>query len=330
MVVMLGTVALLALWGLAVSLYPRLRASKLDDSRSPERAVADELVEECGRLAQQGLASPMGGDGSRSLALPDGTLAVASTGYGRPNIGLNNTEGYVLAASDDGQRLLAAVCQGNEKHTSSMVAGALALAELHAHVCGAKRTLDLQQDLQAAMTEAHARIFRVSRDAPPSYELRRQANGTKPSSLRGIATSVTVVAIEGNLLVVAHVGAAAAFLVRDARVERLTASHVGVDAAEAREVLREHPDLAEQCQWMVWRVLGSSDQPSFDLFVRAIEPGDLLVLATSRSAQLALQGLIEGRAPAEVPELAEALRLATPPELAASTVVIRRSRSAGP
>jgi protein phosphatase len=210
--------------------------------------------------------------------------------------------------------LVAAVCQGNEKHTRSMVAGALALTTLHAHLCGTKRTVDLKADLLAAMTEAHSRIFRES--------------SAVATGLRGIGASVTVVAIQGTQLAAAHVGEGAAFLRRDGHVERLTAIHAGVDAAEAREALRAHPDLAEGLQWMVWKVLGVTERPSFDLFVRDIEPGDLVVLATSLPALVAPQVLNEAQGPAEA--VSAALRAATPlaetPNIATS-VVIRRSGS---
>ncbi len=85
------------------------------------------------------MIAPLGRDGSAELTTL-GVQAADRTRYGGFFVGGQSTEKFLLAADGD-ERVVAAVCQGNQKHTNTMVAGVVALSELFEHVCGHKRVI---------------------------------------------------------------------------------------------------------------------------------------------------------------------------------------------
>jgi len=98
--------------------------------------------------------------------------------------------------------------------------------------------------------------------------------------LRGMATTITAVALVGGELVAAHVGDSRLFLLRDGRLSQLTKDHT-VPAERARmgllkkEKVQSHPDRST-----LTRSLGREMIASIDRLSAPVGRGDRLVVCT--------------------------------------------------
>ena len=98
--------------------------------------------------------------------------------------------------------------------------------------------------------------------------------------LRGMATTITAVALVGGELVAAHVGDSRLFLIRDGRISQLTKDHT-VPAEKARlgllkkEKVQNHPDRST-----LTRSLGREMIASIDRLSAPVGRGDRLVVCT--------------------------------------------------
>ncbi|XXX76328.1 protein phosphatase 2C domain-containing protein [Sorangium sp. So ce134] len=122
------------------------------------------------------------------------------------------------------------------------------------------------------------------------------ALSARPALSCGMGTTLTVTALHGDSLVLAHVGDTRAYLLRDERLVQLTRDHTlvedirrvlelspdEVDALpEGTRALRDMaPELAELPRNVVTRAVGMSDALVVDLARVALCRGDRLVLCT--------------------------------------------------
>jgi protein phosphatase len=279
-------------------------------------------------LSGRGLMAPLGGDAASALAGPGGIEAAASTKYGGFMLGAQSTENYLLATSSDTETLLAAVCQGNQKHTSTMIAGALAFSELYGAFTTREAGQNLTASIQRATEAANRRIQRAGEDI---RHLRTWAFGScftsKVSDLRGIGTSVTVAALHERKLAVGHVGECSAYLFRSPALERLSADHTLGGQPNFEQMRREKPELADFQSDIVMHGLGLTETTQLELRELELKDGDILVLGSSFLAKLDLKRLLQEHTAASAAELCRLLTERTPlddrPDLAATYVVIK-------
>ncbi len=127
-------------------------------------------------------------------------------------------------------------------------------------------------------------------DAPPPGEaladLIRQANaeihrqsGDDPA-LAGMGTTVTAAYLDGDNLVVAHVGDSRAYLLRDGDLIRLTRDHSLVGELVARGKLTEEQAETHPQRSVITRALGAYPEVEVDTDVFPARAGDLYLLCS--------------------------------------------------
>jgi len=272
-------------------------------------------------LASSGRAARFmrAGDGEASVP---GLRTVASTRAGELYEGdQNNVEAFVLAPAPTprGYRMLLCATQGNEKGTSTAVAGAIAVLEI------ARAARDGRSG-RGALARAAKQIADLSKHGPavPSGRFYSSASG-EIRTLRGLGTSVIALELDGPSAEVAHLGECTAFLVRDGEARCIARPHTLARVAEETgdEKLRAH--LAED-PWtadVVTAVLGGDREP--EIMELDARPGDTFVVCTARPGRLGPRRIAE----CVVPDPAETLRqiLAAAPENPQSygvTVIVAR------
>lgn len=198
------------------------------------------------------------------------------TGAGRTDTGpvrtANEDHWHVDAA-----RGLFMVADGMGGHQAGEVAAHLAVAEVVA-------------DLLASTGDGFA--WPLGRDTTQSraanrvgHALRRAngavyAAGASDPALVGMGTTLTVLLVDGGEVVIGSVGDSRAYLVRGGGIELLThddtwlASVLGSDGAR-EAAARSHP-----MRHVLTSVIGAREPARPEVLTRAIEAGDILVLAT--------------------------------------------------
>ena len=182
-------------------------------------------------------------------------------------------------------------------------------------------------------------LLRAYREAPASqhagvrlYRAVQQANieihdrGIAVPELRGMATTLTAVALEDGDLTAVHVGDSRLYLVRDGELAQLTKDHTA--AAEkvrygllSAERARTHPDRS-----VLTRSVGRELIVSRDQLTRRLAQGDVLVLCSDGLynvlADDELEALVRGRDAAEAATalIAAANARGTPDNLTAAVV----------
>jgi hypothetical protein len=257
-------------------------------------------------LAAAGRAAPFMRAGQGAASVP-GLRAVASTRAGEVYDGdRENVEAFVLAPAEatggyrDSQapRMLVCATQGNEKGTSTAVAGAIAILEIaRAARDGTSATV--------ALSRAGKHIADLAKRAPPVPRGRFHAAAVgEVSTLRGIGTSAIALELSGASATVAHLGECTAFLVRDGEARCIARPHTLGRLAEQggdealRAYLKREPSSAD----VVTEVLGGKAEP--EIATLDARPSDTFILCTSRAGRLALGQI----AASVVPDPAEALR----------------------
>ncbi len=179
--------------------------------------------------------------------------AAAVTDVGRVRDG--NEDAFLV---DDRLRLFA-VADGMGGHRAGEVASATALEALRAAVA-AGRPID------EALEIANEAVYEKSTDDP---------------SMAGMGTTLTAgLAVDDDLLMIAHVGDSRAYLVRDAAIEQVTDDHSLVE-----ELVRDGRLTPEQAavhpqRSIITRALGVADGVEIDLYPLVLEPGDRVVLCS--------------------------------------------------
>lgn len=310
----------LGLLATALPNHGRSKAAALSDA---ETESALEL--EFRALSDAHVMAPLGQDATRAVTGPGGVEAAASTKYGGFLLGAQNVENYLLAAPAATDVLVAAVCQGNEKATSTMVAGALALSELYEVFSVALAPSELAPSIGRAFEAAGRRMARAASEVGGLQKWRFSSVAGRVNDLRGMATSLTAAVVKDGKLAVAHVGEGSAYLFRAGELVRVSADHLWRGQPEYDEKVREHPELADL--HVVMHVLGLSQPPHVAIYEGELKPGDVLLLGSSLLAELSLKELLAEHSGTSAVELCRLLTEATPleerAELSATYVVVK-------
>jgi serine/threonine protein phosphatase PrpC len=181
-------------------------------------SAQDELWNDLQQLAE-GDSAPLGAEAHRSL-VDDGWEAAAQTTGGLYKWNVDN---FLLSAVGS-RKLLAAICQGNEKDDGCAIASALVVLELRQVARDAQDWNNVAPAIVAAIRRANRRIARLDSLILDDRWALSTCLGPR-SHLRGIGTSVTALAVDGANIVVAHIGECAAYLLRRREIRRLTRDH---------------------------------------------------------------------------------------------------------
>jgi protein phosphatase len=160
---------------------------------------------------------------------------------------------------------IAAVADGVSSSPAGEVASATAIEVLLRAFCDEPPTAAAGQRLYRATQQANIEVYDRALAVP---------------ELRGMATTLTAIAVQRGELTAVHVGDSRLYLVRRGAIAQLTKDHTA--AAEkvryhllSRERARGHPDRS-----VLTRSLGRELIVSRDRISQRLESGDLLVLCT--------------------------------------------------
>jgi serine/threonine protein phosphatase PrpC len=133
-------------------------------------------------------------------------------------------------------------------------------------------------------------IARAMEDGTPSGEalaevlqeanraVRERASGGE--DLRGMATTCTVMRIEADRAVIAHVGDSRAYLFRGGTLRQLTEDHSIVGSMVRERILTPEAAARHPRRHVVLRAIGQSDNLEVDVVAVDLEPGDRVLLCT--------------------------------------------------
>ncbi len=161
---------------------------------------------------------------------------------------------------DDG--IVFAVADGLGGHASGEVASTLALEVFAREAASASRGWQMSKRLRRAIQEANLALHMRSLAVP---------------ELAGMATTLTVSAIVGDVLTAAHVGDSRLYVVRGQEITQLTKDHTWVAEQVqygllSREAARTHPRRHN-----VTRCLGTELIVGIDVLTFTVRAGDVLV-----------------------------------------------------
>jgi serine/threonine protein phosphatase PrpC len=215
--------------------------------------------------------------------------ARSDVGRGRPE-----NEDDFLVERDHG---LYAVADGMGGHRAGEVASATAIATLKAAYLGGQR-------LDQAVAAANAAVF---------------AKGADDADLRGMGTTLTAIALEGDrTAVLGHVGDSRAYLMRDGTVTQVTDDHSLVEqlVREGRltpEEAQNHPQRA-----IITRALGVDADVEVDTYRVDLKAGDRLLICSDGLTNMLSDDTI-----------AQTLRRHADPQQAADTLVDMANQAGG-
>ena len=151
-----------------------------------------------------------------------------------------------------------AVADGMGGARAGEVASAMAVAALHGLEGG-------EQALADAIEDVNLRIHNASQNDP---------------SLLGMGTTITAAMLDGDALVVGHVGDSRAYLFRSGRLQQLTDDHSLVGELVRRGTLTPAEAERHPQRSVITRALGAEGRVDIDVLRVAIEADDLILLCS--------------------------------------------------
>lgn len=255
----------------------------LSDSLEFEEALARELEP----FINGACMPPPGQDGAARLELSSGGQAAAALRYGGLLGKGQSAESFLLLSdlpigTPQPRRLLLGITEGNYKAPVSGLAGVIALSTLAQHICGSKRSSDLESDLRQGFTAASLRLSEVAKLNPPPRLSRWKFSsfmGMQPERFLCPMSSVTALAVCGSTAVLGHIGEGRAYLLRRGQLTRLSADHtLAAQLGVSSETIAMHGDIPI-------KILGGTDPGEklgeVEFNVLELEPLDTLFLLSA-------------------------------------------------
>jgi PPM family protein phosphatase len=182
-----------------------------------------------------------------------GAYAVASdTGRKRRR----NEDNYVISPP------LFAVADGMGGAQAGEVASKLAVATLETEIATSLRGVER---VAALVREANRRVYE---------------RATTDPSASGMGTTMTVAVVEGETVVIGHVGDSRAYLVRDGRMEQLTDDHSLVnELLKSGKLSPEEAEVHPQ-RSVITRAVGTDPDVQVDAFTIDARDGDVFLLCS--------------------------------------------------
>ncbi|MGI9188157.1 MAG: Stp1/IreP family PP2C-type Ser/Thr phosphatase [Gaiellales bacterium] len=151
-----------------------------------------------------------------------------------------------------------AVADGMGGARAGEVASAMAVAALHGFDGG-------EQQLAQAIEDVNLRIHDASRN---------------DASLLGMGTTITAAMIDGEALVLAHVGDSRAYVLRAGQLRQLTDDHSLVGELIRRGALTPEEAERHPQRSVITRALGADETVDVDVLRVPVETGDLILLCS--------------------------------------------------
>jgi protein phosphatase len=151
-----------------------------------------------------------------------------------------------------------AVADGMGGARAGEVASAMAVAALHGFRGG-------EQQLAEAIEDVNRRIHQAARG---------------DASLQGMGTTLTAAMVEGDTLVIAHVGDSRAYVLRAGHLHQITDDHSLVGELIRRGALTPEEAERHPQRSVITRALGAEEAVDVDVLRFPLEDGDLLLLCS--------------------------------------------------
>ncbi|MDR9391857.1 MAG: protein phosphatase 2C domain-containing protein, partial [Trueperaceae bacterium] len=203
-------------------------------------------------------------------AAPDVAFAAAS----RPGVVRRVNQDAGFAGLVDG-RALVAVADGIGGHDAGEVASRTAVETV-------------RERLARGRGPAPVAMARAVADADRAV---RRAQGAAPGR-EGMGTTLSLVWIDGDVAVLAHVGDTRAYLLRGGRVERLTDDHSLVAERVRQGLLSEGEAAGHRLRNVITNALGADAPLRIDVGHVPLEAGDRLVVASDGVTTLLDEGTL--------------------------------------
>jgi protein phosphatase len=137
----------------------------------------------------------------------------------------------------------------------------------------------------ASATAIDALVHGV-RDGHPVADAITSANeavfnkASEDVTMRGMGTTLTAAVLEGDVLVIGHVGDSRAYLLRDGDLRQLTTDHSVIAELIAAGELTESEAELDPRRAMITRSIGIDSDVEVDVFDLDLQPGDRLLLCS--------------------------------------------------
>lgn len=164
-----------------------------------------------------------------------------------------------------------AVADGMGGHLAGEVASQMAVDQLSA----LDKLPSSDDEWRALMLEINCAVFAASR-----FDRRR----------RGMGTTLTLAALVGDELVVAHVGDSRAYLLREGQIKQLTEDHSLVQTLVSAGTITEEEAMRHSSRNVITSAIGVDEDPRIDVIRTSIRPSDVVVVCTDGLSSLVTEG----------------------------------------
>lgn len=179
-------------------------------------------------------------------------------------IGHRSDRGLVRDVNEDaflvGDHCLA-VADGMGGHQAGEVASKMAIELLSAH----KSMPSTDEEWRELVHTVNKAVLAAGR-----FDRRR----------RGMGTTLTLTALVGSELVVAHVGDSRAYLLRDGQVRQLTEDHSLVQTLVSTGTITEEEAMRHSSRNVITSAIGIDEIPRIDVIRSTVRPLDLVMVCT--------------------------------------------------
>jgi serine/threonine protein phosphatase PrpC len=188
--------------------------------------------------------------------------------------GYRSDRGLVRDVNEDAffvdERCLA-VADGMGGHQAGEVASKMAIDQLSA----LDKLPSSDDEWRALMLDINRVVLVASR-----FDRRR----------RGMGTTLTLAALVGNELVVAHAGDSRAYLVREGQIKQLTEDHSLVQTLVSAGTITEEEAMRHSSRNVITSAIGVDKDPRIDVIRTSIRPSDVVVVCTDGLSSLVTEG----------------------------------------
>ena len=159
---------------------------------------------------------------------------------------------------------LFAIADGMGGYSHGKLASLLAVETLNRSLVALDHSSPIHKSLRRSIEAANTRVFQASQAIAAGH----------------MGTTLTAALIEGNQLVVGHVGDSRVYLVRDGKSTCLSSDHTSVGDLVRMKVLTADKIRSHSQRSILTRAIGLSLFVQPDIGIHKIQPGDRLILCS--------------------------------------------------
>jgi PPM family protein phosphatase len=215
-----------------------------------------------------------------------GYLAAAASHRGR--VRAANEDSFGICAEEG----LFVVCDGMGGAAAGEVASRVAVEAVLKSVCGPRPAV-ASRDTDPGLSADESEMSEMLRDAISDANHMVFSQASNDSRLHGMGTTLVALLVQGETVLVAHVGDSRCYRLRDGELEQLTRDHSLVDEqVKLGQLTREEADRSP-LRNVITRAVGSQRSVSAEISQLESAPGDLFLLCSDGLTRELTDGRIE-------------------------------------